>query len=371
MNGSILSPRPTARSAKSAPVRTTSSTLPVEETMAEYTLLITFCPTFRGLGLDLISNRQLSLGRGSLPVFRLLSLAASGYFTFYAYDWLGGSPVHPANRMVMPTGNSAPSGRPDGFGTPAPCGLRPFALRRHIRLVAYIKDRVKEFYIWLLLAEQYVLVEVRRRRYRYGLEPPRRRKGGCRRSSRTMSPSSPLQSSGWIPRSVSAQSAYGVAIVASIRAPAATHRSAAGGVTSHCCSSAQAYGKPDESSPHPGMPPRSFRRRAASNSRRRHSRSVTQRLRCISDPTVANDYFLALNSDGVRTKLIGADDPNDVLPSCNQPFRIDLPDRSPRRWHQPPSAFSLAGNEQGAAGKKISLIPARLKIDPCPVPIGD
>jgi NADH-quinone oxidoreductase subunit M len=118
--------------------------------MAAYTLLIILFAPFAGaLALIFISNRQLSLVRGIAAGSAFISLIASLYL-FYAYDPLrGGFQFIQRIEWSRQLGISLHLGV-DGIGT-------PLVLASSILLFAgifvswHIKDRVKEFYIWLLI----------------------------------------------------------------------------------------------------------------------------------------------------------------------------------------------------------------------------
>ena len=118
--------------------------------MAEYTLLIIlFAPFVGALALIFVSNRQLSLVRGIAAGSAFVSLIASMYL-FYAYDPLkGGFQFLQRIEWSRQLGISLHLGV-DGIGT-------PLVLASSILLFAgifvswHIKDRVKEFYIWILI----------------------------------------------------------------------------------------------------------------------------------------------------------------------------------------------------------------------------
>ena len=118
--------------------------------MAEYTLLIIlFAPFVGALALIFVSNRQLSLVRGIAAGSAFVSLTASMYL-FYAYDPLkGGFQFLQRIEWSRQLGISLHLGV-DGIGT-------PLVLASSILLFAgifvswHIKDRVKEFYIWILI----------------------------------------------------------------------------------------------------------------------------------------------------------------------------------------------------------------------------
>lgn len=118
--------------------------------MAEYTLLIILFAPFAGaLALIFVSNRQLSLVRGIAAGSAFISLIASLYL-FYAYDPLrGGFQFIQRIEWSRQLGISLYLGV-DGIGT-------PLVLASSILLFAgifvswHIKDRIKEFYIWLLI----------------------------------------------------------------------------------------------------------------------------------------------------------------------------------------------------------------------------
>ncbi|MEP7150219.1 MAG: NADH-quinone oxidoreductase subunit M [Nitrospira sp.] len=118
--------------------------------MAEYTLLIIlFAPFVGALALIFVSNRQLSLVRGIAAGSAFVSLIASMYL-FYAYDPLkGGFQFLQRIEWSRQLGISLHLGV-DGIGT-------PLVLASSILLFAgifvswHIKDRIKEFYIWILI----------------------------------------------------------------------------------------------------------------------------------------------------------------------------------------------------------------------------
>jgi NADH-quinone oxidoreductase subunit M len=118
--------------------------------MAQYTLLIIlFAPFVGALALIFVSNRQLSLVRGIAAGSAFVSLMASMYL-FYAYDPLkGGFQFLQRIEWSRQLGISLHLGV-DGIGT-------PLVLASSILLFAgifvswHIKDRVKEFYIWILI----------------------------------------------------------------------------------------------------------------------------------------------------------------------------------------------------------------------------
>jgi NADH-quinone oxidoreductase subunit M len=118
--------------------------------MAEYTLLIILFAPFAGaLALIFVSNRQVSLVRGIAAGSAFISLIASLYL-FYAYDSLrGGFQFIQRIEWSRQLGISLHLGV-DGIGT-------PLVLASAILLFAgifvswHIKDRMKEFYIWILI----------------------------------------------------------------------------------------------------------------------------------------------------------------------------------------------------------------------------
>jgi len=118
--------------------------------MADYTLLIILFAPFAGaLALIFVSNRQLTLVRGIAAGSAFVSLMASIYL-FYAYDPLkGGFQFIQRIEWSRQLGIALHLGV-DGIGT-------PLVLASSILLFAgifvswHIKDRVKEFYIWLLI----------------------------------------------------------------------------------------------------------------------------------------------------------------------------------------------------------------------------
>jgi NADH-quinone oxidoreductase subunit M len=118
--------------------------------MGEYALLyILFAPFAGALALIFVSNRQPSLVRGIAASAAFISLVASLYI-FYGYD-----PVRGGFQFVQKFAWSKELGIAlylgvDGIGT-------PLVLASSILLFAgifvswHIKDRAKEFYIWLLI----------------------------------------------------------------------------------------------------------------------------------------------------------------------------------------------------------------------------
>lgn len=118
--------------------------------MGEYALLyILFAPFVGALGLIFVSNRQPTLVRGIAASAAFVSLVASLYI-FYGYD-----PVQGGFQFVQKFPWSKELGIAlylgvDGIGT-------PLVLASSILLFAgifvswHIKDRAKEFYIWLLI----------------------------------------------------------------------------------------------------------------------------------------------------------------------------------------------------------------------------
>ncbi len=118
--------------------------------MGEYALLyILFAPFAGALGLIFVSNRQPMLVRGIAASAAFVSLLASLYI-FYGYD-----PVQGGFQFVQKFAWSKELGIAlylgvDGIGT-------PLVLASSILLFAgifvswHIKDRAKEFYIWLLI----------------------------------------------------------------------------------------------------------------------------------------------------------------------------------------------------------------------------
>ncbi|MCI1277381.1 MAG: NADH-quinone oxidoreductase subunit M [Nitrospira sp.] len=118
--------------------------------MAEYTLLIIlFAPFVGALALIFVSNRQLSLVRGIAATSAFISLIASIYL-FYAYDPVkGGFQFIQRIEWSRQLGISLHLGV-DGIGTPLvlASGILLFA---GIFVSWHIKDRVKEFYIWILI----------------------------------------------------------------------------------------------------------------------------------------------------------------------------------------------------------------------------
>ena len=118
--------------------------------MAQYTLLIIlFAPFLGALALIFVSNRQLTLVRGIAAGSAFISLIASIYL-FYAYDPLrGGFQFIQRIEWSRQLGIALHLGV-DGIGT-------PLVLASSILLFAgifvswHIKDRVKEFYIWILI----------------------------------------------------------------------------------------------------------------------------------------------------------------------------------------------------------------------------
>ncbi|HQR13484.1 MAG TPA: NADH-quinone oxidoreductase subunit M [Nitrospira sp.] len=118
--------------------------------MAEYTLLIIlFAPFLGALALIFVSNRQVSLVRGIAAGSAFVSLAASVYL-FYAYDSVkGGYQFIQRIEWSRQLGISLHLGV-DGIGTPLvlASGILLFA---GIFVSWHIKDRMKEFYIWILI----------------------------------------------------------------------------------------------------------------------------------------------------------------------------------------------------------------------------
>ncbi|MCS6294638.1 MAG: NADH-quinone oxidoreductase subunit M [Nitrospira sp.] len=118
--------------------------------MAEYTLLIIlFAPFLGALALIFVSNRQVSLVRGIAAGSAFVSLAASVYL-FYAYDSVkGGFQFIQRIEWSRQLGISLHLGV-DGIGTPLvlASGILLFA---GIFVSWHIKDRMKEFYIWILI----------------------------------------------------------------------------------------------------------------------------------------------------------------------------------------------------------------------------
>ena len=118
--------------------------------MAEYTLLIIlFAPFVGALALIFVSNRQLSLVRGIAATSAFISLIASIYL-FYAYDPVkGGFQFIQRIEWSRQLGISLHLGV-DGIGTPLvlASGILLFA---GIFVSWHVKDRVKEFYIWILI----------------------------------------------------------------------------------------------------------------------------------------------------------------------------------------------------------------------------
>ncbi len=118
--------------------------------MGEYALLyILFAPFAGALALIFVSNRQPSLVRGIAASAAFVSLVASLYI-FYGYD-----PIRGGFQFVQKFAWSKELGIAlylgvDGIGT-------PLVLASSILLFAgifvswHIKDRAKEFYIWLLI----------------------------------------------------------------------------------------------------------------------------------------------------------------------------------------------------------------------------
>jgi NADH-quinone oxidoreductase subunit M len=118
--------------------------------MAEYTLLIIlFAPFVGALALIFVSNRQVSLVRGIAAGSAFVSLVASVYL-FYAYDSVkGGFQFIQRIEWSRQLGISLHLGV-DGIGTPLvlASGILLFA---GIFVSWHIKDRMKEFYIWILI----------------------------------------------------------------------------------------------------------------------------------------------------------------------------------------------------------------------------
>ena len=118
--------------------------------MAEYTLLIIlFAPFVGALALIFVSNRQVSLVRGVAAGSAFVTLVASIYL-FYAYDPIkGGYQFIQRLEWSRQLGISLHLGV-DGIGTPLvlASGILLFA---GIFVSWHIKDRMKEFYIWILI----------------------------------------------------------------------------------------------------------------------------------------------------------------------------------------------------------------------------
>ena len=118
--------------------------------MAEYTLLIIlFAPFIGALALIFVSNRQVSLVRGVAAGSAFITLIASVYL-FYAYDPVkGGYQFIQRIEWSRQLGISLHLGV-DGIGTPLvlASGILLFA---GIFVSWHIKDRMKEFYIWILI----------------------------------------------------------------------------------------------------------------------------------------------------------------------------------------------------------------------------
>ncbi|CAE6708382.1 complex I subunit 4 family protein [Nitrospira defluvii] len=118
--------------------------------MAEYTLLIIlFSPFVGALALIFVSNRQVSLVRGVAAGSAFVTLVASVYL-FYAYDPVkGGYQFIQRIEWSRQLGISLHLGV-DGIGTPLvlASGILLFA---GIFVSWHIKDRMKEFYIWILI----------------------------------------------------------------------------------------------------------------------------------------------------------------------------------------------------------------------------
>ncbi|MCI0428523.1 MAG: hypothetical protein L0Z46_10955, partial [Nitrospiraceae bacterium] len=118
--------------------------------MSDYALLyILFTPFVGAIALIFVSNRQAMLVRGIAAGSALLSLLASLYM-FFAYDHVkGGFQFVQRFEWSRQLGVSLYLGV-DGIGT-------PLVLASSILLFAgifvswHIKDRTKEFYIWLLI----------------------------------------------------------------------------------------------------------------------------------------------------------------------------------------------------------------------------
>ncbi|MBS0170593.1 MAG: NADH-quinone oxidoreductase subunit M [Nitrospira sp.] len=118
--------------------------------MADYTLLIIlFAPFLGALALIFVSNRQVSLVRGVAAGSAFITLIASVYL-FYAYDPVkGGYQFIQRIEWSRQLGISLHLGV-DGIGTPLvlASGILLFA---GIFVSWHIKDRMKEFYIWILI----------------------------------------------------------------------------------------------------------------------------------------------------------------------------------------------------------------------------
>ncbi len=118
--------------------------------MGEYALLyILFAPFTGALALILVSNRQPTLVRGIAVGSSFVSLAASLYL-FYAYDTVrGGFQFVQKFEWSRQLGISLHLGV-DGIGTPLVLASS-ILLFTGIFVSWHIRDRTKEFYIWLLI----------------------------------------------------------------------------------------------------------------------------------------------------------------------------------------------------------------------------
>ena len=118
--------------------------------MGEYALLyILFAPFAGALALILVSNRQPMLVRGIAATAAFVSLAASIYL-FYAYDPVkGGFQFVQKFEWSRQLGISLHLGV-DGIGTPLVLASS-ILLFTGIFVSWHIRDRAKEFYIWLLI----------------------------------------------------------------------------------------------------------------------------------------------------------------------------------------------------------------------------
>ena len=118
--------------------------------MGEYALLyILFAPFAGALALILVSNRQPMLVRGIAASAAFVSLVASIYL-FYAYDPVkGGFQFVQKFEWSRQLGISLHLGV-DGIGTPLVLASA-ILLFTGIFVSWHIRDRAKEFYIWLLI----------------------------------------------------------------------------------------------------------------------------------------------------------------------------------------------------------------------------
>jgi NADH:ubiquinone oxidoreductase subunit 4 (chain M) len=117
--------------------------------MGDYTLLyILFAPFVGAITLIFVSNRQAMLVRGIARDQPLSPCSPpSTFLRLRSRD--GGIPIRQQIRMVSPVGHLAPP-RGGWDRDPAGAGIEHLVVCRNFRLW-HIKDRTKEFYIWLLI----------------------------------------------------------------------------------------------------------------------------------------------------------------------------------------------------------------------------